>query len=101
LRTLCLELAGLLLTAVAAYERRAREPMIDPEILTIPTVTITNLTTLLVNFGVFGALLMVPAIAVEPQGSRVGGLGHDATTAGMILAPGCLAMLVVGPVCGG
>jgi EmrB/QacA subfamily drug resistance transporter len=100
-KTLTLAMTGVVvLVVLIVYERRISAPMVDPTLLAVPTVAMANLTTFFVNFGVFGALLLVPAIAVEAAAPAGHGLGMDATSAGALLAPGCLAMLIVGPLFG-
>ncbi len=59
----------------------------------------TNLATLLVGFGMFGSFILVPTLAEAPRSTGYG-FGLDATGAGLLLVPGSLAMLVLGPVSG-
>ncbi|WP_256789774.1 MFS transporter [Frankia sp. AvcI1] len=84
-------LAGLL-----AFERRQAEPLIDVAILARRSVLTTNVSTLLVGFGMFGAFLLIPQLAQTPKASGYG-FGASATTAGLLMVPGALMMLVTGP----
>src|SRR5215210_9331426 len=59
----------------------------------------TNLTTLLVGFGMFGSFMLIPQLAETPSASGYG-FGLDATGAGLLLLPGSLVMLFAGPLSG-
>jgi EmrB/QacA subfamily drug resistance transporter len=99
-RTLGLIAAGLvLLTGFVAFERRHAEPLINMRTLARPPVLITDLATLLVGFGLFGTFVLIPQIAELPKGGDVG-LGLDATEAGLLMAPGGIAMLLIAPLVG-
>jgi EmrB/QacA subfamily drug resistance transporter len=99
-RTLVLVAVGLLiLVGWVALERRTAEPMADIETLRRPPVLVTNIATLLVGFGMFGAYILIPQLA-EASTSTGYGFGLSATAAGVLMLPGALAMLVVGPVSG-
>ncbi len=99
-RTLALAGAGLLVLAGwVALQRRTTEPLADVAALARPPVLMTNLATLLVGFGMFGSFILVPTLAEAPRSTGYG-FGLDATGAGLLLVPGSLAMLVLGPVSG-
>ena len=99
-RTLGLIAAGVALLAVfVAVERRTAEPLADVRALSAPPVLMTNLTTLLVGFGMFGSFMLIPQLAETPPASGYG-FGLDATGAGLLLLPGSLVMLLAGPVSG-
>ena len=99
-RTIGLILVGLVvLTAFVLVERRTREPLVDVDSLVAPPVLMTNVTTLLIGFGMFGAFILIPQLAETPEASGYG-FGLDATSAGLLLLPGSLAMLFAGPVSG-
>jgi EmrB/QacA subfamily drug resistance transporter len=99
-RTLGLIALGAVLLAVfVAVERRTAEPLADVRALSAPPVLMTNLTTLLVGFGMFGSFLLIPQLAATPTSSGYG-FGLDATGAGLLLLPGSLVMLFAGPLSG-
>jgi MFS family permease len=100
LRTLGLILAGLAVLAVwVEVERRTPEPLADIPTLARPPVLMTNLATLLTGFGMFGSFILIPQLAEAPTSTGYG-FGSSATDAGLLLLPGCLTMLVAGPVSG-
>lgn len=99
-RTLGLIAAGLVvLVLFGLFERKAAEPLVDMKVLARPTVLVTNITTLLVGMGMFGAFVLIPQIAQTPESSGYG-FGMNATGAGLLLLPACLMMLVAGPLSG-
>jgi EmrB/QacA subfamily drug resistance transporter len=99
-RTLGLIAAGLVVLGFWVWlERRTSEPLADIAALTKPPVLITNVTTLLVGFGMFGSFILIPTLAEAPTSTGYG-LGLDATGAGLLLLPGSLAMLALGPLSG-
>ena len=99
-KTLGLVAAGLVvLAAFAAFERRHHAPLINMKTLARPAVLTTDVATLLVGFGLFGTFVLSPQMAQLPKGHEVG-LGLNAFEAGLLMAPGGLAMLVVAPLVG-
>ena len=99
-RTLGLIGAGLVVLVFWVWlERRTPQPLADVALLARPTVLITNLTTLLVGFGMFGAFILIPTLAQASTDTGYG-FGLDATHAGLVLLPGTLAMLALGPLSG-
>jgi EmrB/QacA subfamily drug resistance transporter len=99
-RTIALIAAGLVILAGwVVLERRTPEPMADIETLRRPPVLVTNIATMLVGFGMFGAYILIPQLAEAPESTGYG-FGLSATAAGVLMLPGALAMLVVGPVSG-
>jgi EmrB/QacA subfamily drug resistance transporter len=99
-RTLGLIGAGLAVLVFWVWlERRTPQPLADVALLARPPVLITNLTTLLVGFGMFGAFILIPTLAQAPTATGYG-FGLDATHAGLILLPGSIAMLALGPLSG-
>ena len=82
-----------------ALERRTREPLADIAALARPPVLMTNIATLLVGFGMFGSFVLIPTLAEAPTSTGYG-FGVDATRAGLLLLPGALAMLGLGPLSG-
>ncbi|MEA2382700.1 MAG: hypothetical protein QOH72_2671 [Solirubrobacteraceae bacterium] len=99
-RTLGLIAVGLaVLAGFVAFERRHPAPLINMRTLSRPPVLITNLSTVLVGFGLFGTFILIPQIAELPKGGDVG-LGLNATQAGLLMAPGGLMMLIAAPMVG-
>jgi EmrB/QacA subfamily drug resistance transporter len=99
-RTLGLIGGGLVvLVLFGLFERWVKEPLVNMSVFARPTVLITNITTLLVGFALFGAFVLVPQIAETPKISGYG-FGLGATGAGLLLVPGSLMMLAFGPLSG-
>jgi MFS family permease len=99
-RTLSMIGAGLVILALwVALERRTDEPLADIAALVKAPVLITNVATLLVGFGMFGSFILIPTLAEAPTSTGYG-FGVNATHAGLLMLPGALAMLVLGPVSG-
>jgi MFS family permease len=99
-RSLGLFATGLtILAGFVAFERRRSLPLIDMRTLGRPPVLVTDLATVLVGFGLFGTLVLIPQLAVLPSAGDVG-LGLSATQAGLLMAPGGLMMLLVAPLAG-
>jgi len=80
-------------------QRRTEQPLADIDALSKPPVLVTNLTTVLVGFGMFNSFILIPEIAQAPTSSGYG-FGVDATGAGLIMLPGALTMLIAGPLSG-
>ncbi len=92
--------AGLAILAVwVRVQLRTRHPLADIPALTARPVLTTNISTLLVGFGVFGSFILTPQLAQAPVSSGYG-LGMNATEAGLVMVPGAIAMLFLGPVAG-
>ena len=99
-RTVGLAALGMVVLAGwLAVQRRTREPFADIATLSRPPVLMTNVATVLMGFGMFGAFFLVPQLAETPAGAGYG-FGASATQAGLLLLPGCLSMLVAGPFSG-
>jgi EmrB/QacA subfamily drug resistance transporter len=99
-RTVGLIAGGLVvLTVWVVVERRTTQPLANIRTLTSTPVLITNLATLLVGFGMFGSFILIPQLAQAPTSTGYG-FGTDATHAGLLLLPGSLSMLILGPLSG-
>jgi EmrB/QacA subfamily drug resistance transporter len=99
-RTVLMILGGLTVLVFWIWvEARTNEPLVDLTTLRHPPVLITNLATLLVGFGMFGAYVLVPQLVEAPKSTGYG-FGATATHAGLLMLPGSLAMLLFGPVSG-
>ncbi|WP_205699388.1 MFS transporter [Conexibacter sp. SYSU D00693] len=98
--TLALIVAGaVVLAGWVALQRRTAEPLADLDALASRPVLLTNVTTLLVGFGMFGSFVLIPQLVSTPESSGYG-FGLDATGAGLLMLPGSLLMLVTGPLSG-
>ncbi|MCU1601264.1 MAG: transporter [Frankiales bacterium] len=99
-RVVSLLVAGpVLLVVWFLVQQRTREPLVDVSLLSHRPVLLTNLATLLVGFGMFGAYVLVPQIVEAPTSTGYG-FGGSATHAGLLMLPGSLCMFFFGPVSG-
>jgi EmrB/QacA subfamily drug resistance transporter len=91
---------GIVVLAVwVRFELRAPQPLVDMRMMRLRGVWTTNLTSLLVGFGMFGAYLLLPQLVQMPRAAGFG-FGATVTEAGLFLLPSALVMLVAGPVAG-
>jgi MFS family permease len=90
---------ALLLAALAVTERRQPDPLVDLRLLRTRTVGFTNLAAWFIGLGLFSSYLLIPQIAQLPASTGYG-LALSATSAGLLLVPSALAMLIMGPVTG-
>ncbi len=99
-KTLGLIAAGLVVLALfVQFERRHDQPLINMRTMARRPVLTTNLSTLLVGFGLFGTFVLVPQLAELPEATGYG-FGLNATVAGLLMAPGGLMMILVAPLVG-
>lgn len=87
--------AAVVLGAWAAWERQAPQPMVDLRMMRLRGVWTTNVTSLLVGFGMFGTFVLVPQLVQTPAAAGYG-FGASVTEAGLFLLPASVAMLVAG-----
>jgi EmrB/QacA subfamily drug resistance transporter len=91
--------AAVILAVWVRFERRQAEPLVDMSLLRRRGVWTTNLTGLLIGFGMFGSFILIPQFVQTP--ARAGyGFGADVTAAGLFLLPSAAVMLVAGPLAG-
>jgi EmrB/QacA subfamily drug resistance transporter len=96
---------GLLAGAAAVlalwmrFELRASEPLVDMRMMRLRGVWTTNLTSLMIGFGMFGAYLLLPQFVAMPASAGFG-FGATTTQAGLFLLPSALVMLFAGPLAG-
>ena len=96
-RVLGLLAGGAVVLAIwARYELRVPQPLVDMRMMRLRGVWTTNLTALMVGFGMFGSFLLVPKL-VEMPASAGFGFGASVTDAGLYLLPSAAVMLVAGP----
>lgn len=99
------QMAGFSLAALCLfagwiiYERRQTEPLVDMAMMRRRPVLASNLTSLLVGFGLFGFLILVPQLVQLPTSTGFG-LGATATEAGLFMAPMAVGIVVGSPVAG-
>jgi EmrB/QacA subfamily drug resistance transporter len=95
-----------LLTAAAAilvywtrFELRVAAPLVDMRMMRRRAVLTTNLTALLIGFGMFGSFIIIPQLVQLPESTGFG-FGASVTEAGLFLLPSTAVMLFAGPVAG-
>lgn len=99
-RVVALFLAAVVLAIVwSRYEARVAEPMVDMRMMRERAVWTTNLTGLLVGFGMFGSFILIPQLVQMPAEAGFG-FGASVTEAGLFLLPSAAVMLVAGPLAG-
>ena len=92
--------ASAVLAAVwVRFEHRAAEPLVNLDLLRLRAVWASNVTTLLMGFGMFGSFILIPQfVQTAPEAGY--GFGEDTTGAGLFLLPSSIVMLVAGPIAG-
>jgi EmrB/QacA subfamily drug resistance transporter len=99
-RVLGLVAGGAVVLAVwARYELRVPQPLVDMRMMRLRGVWTTNVTALMVGFGMFGSFLLVPQFVEMPPTAGFG-FGASVTEAGLYLLPSAAVMLVAGPLAG-
>jgi EmrB/QacA subfamily drug resistance transporter len=99
-RVLGLLAAGTaVLAAWARYELRVPQPLVDMRMMRLRGVWTTNVTALMVGFGMFGSFLLVPKLVEMPAAAGFG-FGASVTDAGLYLLPSAAVMLIAGPASG-
>jgi EmrB/QacA subfamily drug resistance transporter len=81
------------------FELRVPEPLVDMRMMRGRAVWTTNLTGLLLGFGMFGSFILIPQLVQLPESTGFG-FGATVTEAGLYLIPSSFAMLFAGPVAG-
>ncbi len=92
-------LAAGLAALWARVELRADEPLIDMRMLQQRGVWTTNLTGLLLGFGMFGSFILIPQLAQLPESTGYG-FGASVTQSGLFMLPTTVMMLLVSPIAG-
>ena len=93
---------GLFATAVLSFgawgfwELRVTDPLVDLRTTRKPRVLTTNLASVLVGFGMYASMLIVPQLLVLPKATGYG-LGQSMLAMGLWMAPGGLMMMFVSP----
>ena len=91
--------AAVVLVAWIGYERRAPQPLVDMRMMRDRAVLSTNLTALLVGFGMFGSFILIPQF-VETSPEAGFGFGASVSEAGLYMLPSAAVMLIAGPLAG-
>jgi EmrB/QacA subfamily drug resistance transporter len=92
-------LGGALLVVWSWYETRVDAPLVDMRMMRRRGVWTTNLTALLVGFGMFGSFILTPQFVQTPEIAGYG-FGMNVTQAGLVMLPSTVIMLIAGPVSG-
>jgi EmrB/QacA subfamily drug resistance transporter len=91
--------AAVVLVLWVAYERRVPDPLVDIEMMRRRAVLTTNLTALLVGFGMFGSFILIPQLVQTPTSTGYG-FAASVTQAGLYMLPSAGVMLLAGPIAG-
>jgi EmrB/QacA subfamily drug resistance transporter len=81
------------------FELRVPQPLVDMRMMRRRPVWATNVTAVLVGFGMFGSFILIPQFVQAPPGAGYG-FNANVTEAGLILLPSTAVMLFAGPVAG-
>jgi EmrB/QacA subfamily drug resistance transporter len=91
--------AAAALLAWIGYEQRVSEPLVEMRMMRNRAVLTTNLTGLLVGFGMFGSFILVPQFVQIPASAGFG-FGASVTEAGLYMLPSAATLLVAAPLAG-
>ncbi len=96
-RTLGTLIGGVvLLLAWGWWELRRRHPLVDLRVTARPTVLLTNLASILVGFGMYAQMLILPQLLELPRATGYG-LGQSMLAMGCWMAPSGLMMMLASP----
>ena len=91
---------GLVVLALwVRFEMHRDDPLVDMRMMRRRGVWTTNLTGLMIGFGMFGSFVLTPQFVQTPEIAGFG-FGTSVTGAGLVMVPSTLAMLVAGPTSG-
>jgi EmrB/QacA subfamily drug resistance transporter len=91
--------SGLLAAAWVKAERRSRQPLVDMGMMRLSRVWTTNTAALLLGFGQYGALILIPEFVQAPASTGYG-YGASVTQAGLFLVPMTIASMITSPISG-
>jgi EmrB/QacA subfamily drug resistance transporter len=94
-----LVLGAVVLAGWTRFELHVPQPLVDMRMMRMRSVWTTNVTALMVGFGMFGSFLLVPQFVEMPPSAGFG-FGATVTQAGLYLLPSAAIMLVAGPLAG-
>ncbi|HEY2637509.1 MAG TPA: MFS transporter [Solirubrobacteraceae bacterium] len=89
----------LILVGWVLFERRQPEPLVDMRMMAHRPVLTTNLTALLIGFGMYGSFILLPQFVQVPTSTGYG-FGASVVGSGLFLLPSAATMLVAGPLSG-
>ncbi|MDT0433933.1 MULTISPECIES: MFS transporter [Streptomyces] len=89
--------AVLVLVAWGFFELRTSEPLVDLRTTARRQVLVTNLASIAIGFSMFAMSLVLPQLLQLPTQTGFG-LGKSLLTAGLVMAPSGLVMMVFAPV---
>jgi EmrB/QacA subfamily drug resistance transporter len=92
-------LTAVLVVVWVQTEKHIESPLVDMRMMQLPAVWTTNLTALLLGFGMYSSFVLIPEFVELPKAGGVG-FGSSVTEAGIFLLPATLGMLAVGPLSG-
>jgi EmrB/QacA subfamily drug resistance transporter len=92
------------LTAILAamwvkVESRSRQPLVDMKMMRLSGVWTTNTAALLLGFGQYGGLILIPEFVQAPTSTGYG-YGASVTQAGLFLIPTTIASMIASPISG-
>ena len=87
--------AAVLLPTWILAEARSREPLVDMQMMRIPTVWTANLVALLFGFGMYSSFAFLPQFLQTPEAAGYG-FGASVTESGLLLLPQTVATFVAG-----
>jgi EmrB/QacA subfamily drug resistance transporter len=91
--------AAVMLVIWIAVESASSGPLVDMRMMRLRGVWTTNLSAMMIGFGMFGSFVLVPQFVQMPTSTGYG-FGASVTEAGLFLFPSTVAMLVVSPFAG-
>jgi EmrB/QacA subfamily drug resistance transporter len=91
--------AAVLAVVWVRNERRAREPLVDMQMMRLRGVWTVNLTAVLLGAGMYSSFVLIPEF-VEMPASTGFGFGASVTAAGLFMLPSTLGMLIFSPLAG-
>jgi EmrB/QacA subfamily drug resistance transporter len=92
-------LAAVSLVVAVAWiwvETRAKSPLVDMTMMRLRGVWTTNLTGLLLGFGMYSGFVLIPQFVQTPTSTGYG-FGSSVTQAGLFLIPTTIMMMIASP----
>lgn len=94
---LCIVGGLVVLLLFGLYELRQKDPLVDLRTTARRPVLLTNISALLIGFGMMAQSIVVPQLLEMPSATGYG-LGQSILEAGLWMAPGGLMMMFLAPV---